>query len=153
MNESSTTARRQQFERWARNAAALIEANPREYKLRVALLAALGYVVVFGLLAVLVGLIGGSIWAGLTSVGFLVLLIKKKLIVVLGMLVYSLVKALWVKLDPPTGYALSRARFPELHREVETLQHELLTPRIHEILLTDQFNASVQQTPRLGIFG
>ena len=94
MNESSTTARRQQFERWARNAAALIEANPREYKLRVALLAALGYVVVFGLLAVLVGLIGGSIWAGLTSVGFLVLLIKKKLIVVLGMLVYSLVKAL-----------------------------------------------------------
>ena len=151
--KGTTTERRLQFERWVQQAEAQIAAAPATYKWRVALLAVLGYVVIFGLLAILIGLIAGSIWGALSSTVFLILLIKKKLIFLLGFLVYSIGRALWVKLDPPVGYALKIARVPALQQEIQALQQALRTPRIHEIILTDEFNAGIAQTPRLGIFG
>ncbi len=151
--QGTTTERRQQFERWVRQAEAQIAARPAAYKRRLALLAALGYLVIFGLLTILIGLIAGSVWAALSSAVFLILLIKKKLIFLLGMLVYSIGRALWVKIDSPSGYVLTAERFPVLHSEVKALQRALNTPRIHEIILTEEFNAGIAQTPRLGIFG
>jgi Zn-dependent protease with chaperone function len=153
MATATTTQRRLRFEHLVREAEARIAANPRGYKLRVALLALLGYAVLFGALAVLLALIGGTVWGALASTAFLILLLKKKLIIPLLVVAWLILRALWVRLDPPKGYRASREAFPALHAEVDALRKQLDTPPVHEIILTDDFNAGIAQTPRLGVLG
>jgi Zn-dependent protease with chaperone function len=141
------------FERLVREAEAQVAADPRGYKLRVALLALLGYLVLFGALGALVALVAGTVWGALASSAFLILLLKKKLIIPVLALIWVILRALWVRLEPPLGYPLSHAAFPALHDEVEALRKELRTPPVHGIILTDDFNAGVAQTPRLGVLG
>src|SRR5206468_7453099 len=49
--------------------------------------------------------------------------------------------------------ALVRANAPQVFALVDDLCRELQTPRFHDIVLTDDFNAAVSQQPRLGPFG
>ncbi|MCP5200144.1 MAG: M48 family metalloprotease [Gammaproteobacteria bacterium] len=151
--DDGAAARREHFERLVERAERLVAASPRAYKLRLALLAALGYGVVFGLLFTLVALVAGSLWAAVSSTVFLILLIKQKLVIVLGLLVFTLVRALWVRFEAPQGYLLTRQRCPTLYAEVDSLAGALGAPRIHRIVLGEDFNAAIAQTPRLGIFG
>jgi Zn-dependent protease with chaperone function len=153
MTQRTTTERRETFERLVREAEQLVATRPQVYRLRVALLGVLGYVVLFAVLFVLVGLVAGSIWGAFSSTVFLVILIKQKLIIVLGAMVWAILKSLWVKIDPPTGFRLERERCPVLYDEVDALRNQLQAITIHEILLTDEFNAGITQTPRLGVFG
>ncbi len=53
----------------------------------------------------------------------------------------------------PTGRKLSDNEAPELHKLIAMLRRDLDCPQIHQVLLTEDFNAAVVQTPRLGIFG
>jgi Zn-dependent protease with chaperone function len=48
---------------------------------------------------------------------------------------------------------LSAASSPDLFAMIEALRRQLGAPRFHHVLLTDDFNAAVVQSPRLGIFG
>lgn len=61
MQAKTTTQRRRRFERLIRQAEDLIESNPRAYRLRLLLLALLGYAVLFGLLFSLLALVFGAI--------------------------------------------------------------------------------------------
>src|SRR5882757_2636575 len=54
---------------------------------------------------------------------------------------------------PPAGEPLTRAEVPELFAMLGELRRRLATPRIHEVLLTPDFNAGVMQVPRLGLLG
>ncbi len=153
MTQRTTTEQRETFERLVREAEELVATRPQVYRLRVALLGVLGYVVLFAILFVLVGLVAGSIWGALSSTVVLFLLLKQKLIIVLGVLVWAILKSLWVKIDPPTGFRLERERFPRLYEEVDALRNRLEAIKIHEIILTEDFNAGITQTPRLGVFG
>ncbi|MCK4586297.1 MAG: M48 family metalloprotease, partial [Gammaproteobacteria bacterium] len=83
----------------------------------------------------------------------LILLIKKKLIIALIIAVWILLKALWVKFESPEGYELTRKEFPELFKELDGLRKKLKTPPVHQVILTSQMNAAVNQTPRLGLLG
>ena len=58
-----------------------------------------------------------------------------------------------MKFEKPTGQQLTRTEFPELFLVIDELQAELKTPKIHQVLLTEEFNASISQTPRLGVLG
>ena len=149
----TTTNRRVRFEELIEQAEAEIAQSPDAYKRKLALLAVLGYGYLFGILVITLGLIGGSIFAASTSTVFALLLIKKKLGIFLIAACYVLCKALWVKLDPPTGYRLNRKEFPVLYRKIDKLGKRLKAPKIHEIVITAEMNAAVQQTPRLGVFG
>lgn len=151
--ESTTTARRERFAALARQAQASFERAPRAYKYRLALLALLGYAVIFGMLAALVAIIGGTVTAAFMSTAFLLLLIKKKLIIVLGMAVWVLARALWVRFEAPRGHALTPSTAPALFEDLEQMRARLRLPRIHQVLLDTQFNAALVQTPRLGVFG
>jgi Zn-dependent protease with chaperone function len=153
MAATTTTQRRVRFERLVREAEARVATDPRGYKLRVALLALLGYAVLFGALAVLGALVGGTVWGALASSAFLLLLLKKKLIIPLLVLSWIILRALWVRLDPPSGYPATRQDFPALHEEVDALREQLRTPSVHDIIITDDFNAGIGQTPRLGVLG
>jgi hypothetical protein len=50
----------------------------------------------------------------------------------------------------PEGVRLDRRRAPALFAEVESIRRTLGAPRIHEIVLTHAFNASVARAPRHG---
>ena len=119
--------------------------RPWLYKMRVLALALLGY----GYIAfMLVGLL-------LTSVISVVALkaLGAKLALGLLVLMWMVLKALWVKLDAPQGRRVTQKEAPELFAMINQLRKGLKAPRFHRVLITDDFNACVVQTPRLGVFG
>jgi Zn-dependent protease with chaperone function len=121
--------------------------RPGLYKLRVFLLALLGYGYVFAVLGVILLLIGLGI--SLMAETRVHLGVEILLVFFAGLIL----RALWVRLPAPEGLALERREAPVLFAEVDGLRETLRTPRIHRILLTPDFNASLVQVPRLGIFG
>jgi hypothetical protein len=152
MAETTTTQRRVRFERLVREAEASIASNPRGYKLRLIMLALLGYAVLFGTVALLLGLIGGTLWGALASTAFLLLLLKKKLIIPLLAVIWVILRSLWVRVEVPTGFVAGAGEFPALHAEVEALRRQLDTPAVHEMILThpalrDRLEA-IQAPPR-----
>ena len=127
--------------------------EPEKYKLRVALLAALGYVYVFGVLVLVLGLLGGLIAVLVLSPKAVVIKLAIKFGWVLGLLAFVIVRALWVRLDAPEGLQLKRGEVPALFELIDELRAALKAPHFHVVLLTSDFNASVVQVPRLGVFG
>src|SRR5690349_4779331 len=98
MSDSTSTQKRLRFERLVREAERHIEQNPFGYKARIAALALLGYAVLFGILGALIALIAGSLWAAFASTVFLIILLKKKLIIPLAAMAWIILRALWVRM-------------------------------------------------------
>ena len=122
--------------------------NPKSYRLRVGALAALGYLY---LGTILVAVLGGAVWSLYAVATGHPLAIK--LLIVLGVLAFTILRALPVKLDPPEGIPITADDAPELFTLIEELREHLATPTIHRVLVDGGFNASVSQTPRFGWFG
>lgn len=141
------------FEKTVIKAEKLAQSNMSLYKLKLMLYALLGYVVIFAIVIALFGLVGGMIGMAFVSTGLFLLLFKKKLIFVLIPTIWVLMKSLWVRLESPSGYLLSRKQFPELYEEIDYLRKTLRAPKIHQVILTPELNAAINQTPRLGICG
>lgn len=129
------------------------EANPKAYTTKLALFALLGYLIIFLVLIALLGLAGGLVATAFLSTGLFLLLLKKKLIFAVGLGIWVLLRALWVKFTPPQGYTLKRKEFPELFVELDTLSKQLKSLKIHEVILDRNLNAAVVQYPRLGVLG
>lgn len=148
----STTAQREHFEALAREAERAMAASLSLYRVKITLLAGLGYAVIFGTLAVLL-LIGAlCVWAGLS--GYLwVLLVKAKLLLAVPAIGFILMRALWVRIDAPTGRRVTKHDCPLLFEQLADLCRRMKAPRIHRVLIVDDVNVSIAQIPRLGIFG
>lgn len=127
--------------------------SPGKYKLQLALFALLGYVVIFSVLFVLIVLVGGTVGIALLSSSIFILLLKKKLIFMILAAIWVFLKALWVKFEPPTGYRLERNSYPALFSEIDQLTRSLKSLKIHQVLVTDELNAAVVQSPKYGILG
>lgn len=123
------------------------------YKFKLFLYGVLGYVVIFGLLILLVAILGGLAFASVKSTALLIVLAKSKVLFVLIPVIWVMLTALWVTLDPPQGFTAKKDQFPELFEAIDAIRAELSAPKVHEVLLTPELNASISQTPRLGIFG
>lgn len=67
-----------------------------------------------------------------------------KLIIPLAALIWAVLRALWVRLDPPQGFAIDHRTALLLFDRVEQLRR---------VLVPDDLNAAVVQVPRLGLFG
>ena len=130
-----------------------VKSSAGMYQMKLALFAVLGYAVIFLILLVLVGLLGGMVAAAIFSSSLAVLLLKKKLFIPIAIMVWVMAKSLWVRFDKPEGYELDRKQFPELFREIDSLRRELKSLPIHKVILTPELNAAVSQTPRLGVLG
>lgn len=127
--------------------------NIGAYKTKLALFALLGYIVIFGVLTLLILLVGGTVGIALVSSSLFLLLVKKKLILVILAAIWTFLRALWVKFDPPTGYVLERVDYPELFREIDYLTSELDALKIHQVIIENNLNAAVVQHPRFGLVG
>ena len=115
--------------------------------LRVLALAVLGYAYVLGVLA---GLLIVAVAALLLAPSIAALVWITIPLVALAAVV---LRALWVRLPPPDGIRLTRRDAPDLFGLLRELRRELRAPRLHGVWVDGSFNASVAQTPRLGIVG
>ncbi len=149
----TTTNRREKFEELAQQAEQDYRHNSKKYKNKIRLLVLLGYGYIVFILAALLGIVALSIFLSIKTSWFWLLLIKKKLIIILVVLIYVLFKALFIKIPAPEGYRLNKKQAPELFKHVNVLRKSIKAPKIHEIIITTEFNAAVQQTPRLGLIG
>lgn len=125
--------------------------HPVLYRMQVFGLLVLGYAYVGGL--VLLALVA-ALAVGLICLLQPVLLVKLvKVIWMPVVFAWTILRALWIRFDPPQGRELTRDDAPGLFAEIDRLQREMRAPVPHQVLLTDDFNAGVVQVPRLGILG
>ena len=138
-------------ERWeqlVRELEAVAAHKPRAYRMRVGLLAALGFGYLAFALLVLLALIAGIVVLAIATSGVVLKLVWPVLVVV-----FVVLRALWFRLPAPDGVAIGRDDAPALWRLVDATRRRLRAPRIHRLLLDDQLNAGVVQVPRLGVLG
>lgn len=121
--------------------------NPAGYKLRVAALALLGYLYIFLVVVILLGLILFVVLYGF--INFLTI----KILLILGALILIALRSLWVKIPVPDGYEIKSVEAPELFDLIAEAAKTLDAPRVHHILLSGDFNAGIIQVPRLGVLG
>lgn len=135
---------------------------PRQYRMKVASLAMLGFVILglvlatagFGLVA-LVGIAGALLFSGGAA---LILLLKLgKLLFLLAIplwfMLRSAVKALLVRLPPPSGHEITREQAPVLFDALDEMRRTMSGPRFHHVLLVNEVNAAVVQRPAFGLVG
>ena len=122
--------------------------KPRSYSYRVLMLALLGN----AYLAAILGLLAALIIALAVSVT-LPTVIVLKLIIILGPFLWIVLNSIWVTIPSPTGQRIWPEDAPGLFALIADLRKKLDAPRFQEVLLTDEFNASVAQVPQLGVFG
>jgi Zn-dependent protease with chaperone function len=121
--------------------------NPSTYRLRVALLAALGYAFLFGVVGAVLLLVAGVLYAG--TINFIVI---KFLIIPLGM-AFVVLRSLWIENPKPEGLQLQFNDAPRLFELAKEIRVATNGPHVHKILLTNEYNAGVVQHARLGILG
>lgn len=125
--------------------------EPSKYRLRVGLLAALGYAYLLFVLAVTLALGIGVFYLMFEGRVFNFLAVKLALIPL--MLAAVVVRALWVKIPAPEGVEIKREDAPKLFALADELTGALEAPRVHTLLVNGDYNASLSQVPRLGVFG
>ncbi|MBC8141278.1 MAG: M48 family metallopeptidase [Armatimonadetes bacterium] len=141
----------EQFESMVRKLEPEAAQNPPAYRSKVLWLGILGYGYVLFLLLGTLALIGVLI--------ALMVFVRRgggvaiKFVIVLGLFALAVLRALWVSFPKPEGIVLTPTDAPELWATVNGLREKLAAPAFHQILLSSEFNASVVQRPRLGIFG
>jgi Zn-dependent protease with chaperone function len=126
-------------------------ANPAGYRRKLGALAFLGYAYIATTVLLLIGGAGLIVWMAATVNHAIWLLGKVSWAFVV--LIYVVVRAMWVRLDPPQGRPLTPADCPELFELIENLRARSGAPRLDQVLLTGDFNAAIVQHPRFGIFG
>jgi hypothetical protein len=128
----------------------LATSNPEAYKMRVLLVAALGYAFIVGALALVLGVFGFCLWGLLHSRHGHYAAIKGAII--FGALGFIILKALWVKTPEVEGVELKRQDAPKLFEILDDFCAKLKT-RIDRVMVTTDYTAAVEQRPRLGLLG
>jgi len=124
-------------------------ARPAAYRRKVVLLALLGYAFIATLLLVLVGLGVLVVVLAFSSSGIVL-----KFLIPIGALFLVILRALYVKLAPPEGVRVTQRQAPKLFSMIDEVRKRIQGPRVHEVRVDGDTNASVVQVPRvLGIFG
>jgi Zn-dependent protease with chaperone function len=139
---------RTEFEALVGRMEALERANPGAYRRRVLAWAAMGYGYLLIVVIALLGLCALLVLA-LSSLKA----IAVKLLFIVVPLLFITARSLWVKFEPPAGERVTRRDAPELFALLDSLQSRLKTPRVHEVVMTEELNAAVTQVPRLGFLG
>ena len=140
----------QRFEQLVLQLEGYAKAHPARYKAKVALLAFAGYAYVLAVLGTVIALtIGCFILIKDGSGGHAFLL---KVGIALIILAAVIIRALWVRLEPPTGIELRREDAPRLFLLIDKIRNALGTPAFHHVLIVNELNAAVVQVPRLGVF-
>ena len=124
--------------------------SPKSYRAKVARFSALGYgVFVFTFSVVIIVLTILVLYVVANGIGSGSI----RLIIIVGALTYMFIRAMWVKVEAPEGREVTAEEAPALHAEIERIRAALGAPRIHKVLLIDDFNAFASTSSKLMIFG
>jgi Zn-dependent protease with chaperone function len=123
--------------------------NPSLYKLRVAGMAAGAYAYLLGMILVLLAAAGAVCWV--VAVGHAGGLVK--LLLPIGFVLWVVLRAMWVRLDPPDGLVVNERDAPELFAMIDEARRAVKAPMPHVVRIDGQLNASISQIPRLGFLG
>jgi Zn-dependent protease with chaperone function len=140
---------RTRYEALVRRMEEFAQRSPRLYRWWILALAALGYAYLLVLVVALLALLVASVYGLRTATAML----SVKLFFVVGALLLVVLRSLWVTLKPPGGEPLAPRDAPAFFERLDQLSARLKAPRIHDVLITEDFNAAVCQMPRLGVFG
>lgn len=125
--------------------------HPTRYRLRVIGLVVMGHAFVWLWIGLVLAIAFGVLWVQFASHRFILITLKLELLLLAA--AWVMLRALWVKLEPPEGRELTRAEAPQLFSLVDACAKRLRAPVPHRVLVDDRFNASIAQTPRWGVFG
>lgn len=140
----------EQFEKIAHETEQKAKYDYEGYKKQLIAFASLGYAYIGLIVAVLLGLVGvviliimstGRLYSG-----------ELKIIGILLIVVFLVLKSLWVKYDPPKGIPLEKRDYPELFKLLDEVCTKLNT-RADKVVLDENFNAAVVEHPKLGLLG
>ncbi|WP_419955210.1 M48 family metallopeptidase [Neobacillus niacini] len=140
----------EEFELLVRKLETKAEKNPGNYRFKVLLLTVLGYGYILFFLSLVLFLLTISVLYiadGHFTFGSL------KVLVITGALSFFIIKALYVKMPLPEGYYVKENEAPELEKTISDISNKLKTPKIHAIVLDDDYNAAVLQHHKFGLFG
>ncbi|MCS7209825.1 MAG: M48 family metalloprotease [Fimbriimonadales bacterium] len=145
----------EQFDRLVKRYEVESARSPAWYRLRVGLFTMLGYAYIALMLLVALSIVGVPIYLLIQFPRFLSTYLNLFLpAMAFGLaMVWLIARSLVVRIPRPQGVELKRSQAPRLFAMLDGLRSELRTPPIHRVLITPEFNASIWQYPRLGIFG
>lgn len=129
----------------------MIESVDKRHKKKVWQFSILGYVYIAAVVILVSAAAGMIVFSAAKARG--ALYVAFKVIMALGIFLFIIFKALWVKFEKPDGMEVSERDLPELTGFIAELSAEIGGPKNYRILLTDDLNAAIVQYPRLGIFG
>ena len=122
--------------------------NPAGYRLRVVALALVGYVYLAAVFAAFLALVALVLRPWIDPAP-----LAAALGAMLAAMTWGTRRAMRVRLPAPHGHALERGEAPELFALISELRGRLRAPRLHRVVVTGEFNASVTQLPRRGAPG
>lgn len=122
-------------------------AKPDLYRIRVLLIAMLGYAYLLLIVLLLLAIVIVTLFY--LSFNWLTLKLVWIPLVVVGIVL----KSLWVTMPEPDGKELNREHAPALFDLIDEVTSALRAPKVHHVILNDAFNAAVVQVPRFGMFG
>lgn len=149
---------RDQFETLVKATEKYADEHPKMYIARLIGLVLLGNGYLIGVALLTMGLFAGLIWLIVYggAKGALIYLLLKKGGILLLIPAFAVVRAFWAILtlreEPPPGHEIHRKDYPALFKFIDELSDALKAPRIHHVLVNPEFNASVVQLPRFGLF-
>lgn len=124
--------------------------DSKAYRRSVAAFAALGYAWVVGCLLLSAGILA---WVASAMMHGRIKGFYVALVIAAGGLLWTSLRALWCRFDEPEGVVLQPADAPALFEALERIRKKIKGPPIHRVLLDADFNASIRQHPRFGLFG
>jgi Zn-dependent protease with chaperone function len=127
--------------------------SPASYQLRVVLLGLLGYGYIFLAVAIIATVVAGVVYMVTVANPSLGLQLLVKLALPLALVGFAVLRALNVSFPVPDGLPINRTEAPRLFALLDELASSLDAPPSDAVLATPDFNASVVEVPRLGIFG
>ncbi|HEU4712448.1 MAG TPA: M48 family metalloprotease [Pyrinomonadaceae bacterium] len=121
--------------------------RPALYRLRVAVLATLGYCYLLSIVLILL--------VTVVMVGYAIRFnaVALKILWIPLALVGLVLRSLWITIPEPDGTRLTPEQAPALFSLVSEVRKELDGPNIHHVLLSDDYNAAIVQIPQFGMFG
>ena len=126
---------------------------PRRYRAKVALLALLGFAVLGGAFLLALGLSVGLVVV-LIAISPLLLVKLIKIIWIPIAFGWMILRALWMRFEPPGGQRVTPEDAPALHAEVERLRRATAAPPLDGIVIDGDINAAAASVPRaFGLLG
>lgn len=124
--------------------------DPIRFARLTAAMAAFGYAAI---LATLAASAWGLVWGTRQLMHGRVAGWKVMLVLGCASLLFSLLRALWMRPQPPQGLAVTEKEAPRLFELIEKVRRKTGAPRPDRVLIDGELNAAVWQQPRLGLLG